>query len=184
MPGYDETDYQILKQIAEGGIEYTHLYGYQPAGRPGLAEEKIDGRTLKRFERLGLIEYRLTDQGQRVLGQIGAYWEIRQQGGTPEAAVRAMRGQSDRNRRDGTKAALAEEEPDLPPAPKRAIIDKADLAKVIARNLGPEGQPQRFLEWANRETTSMADVIRWATERDIREAQAEFNELAPEIKAV
>lgn len=57
-------------------------------------------------------------------------------------------------------------------------IDKADLGKVIARNMGIYEQPELFLEWVNRQTTSMKDVLKWATEEDIKEAQEKYNDLA------
>lgn len=166
MPSYDEADYQILKRIAEGGIEYTHLYGYQPKGRPLPTEgSKIDGRTLKRFERLGLIEFRLTPQGEKTLGQIGAFYEAKARGGSDQDAVQAQRDQYDRNR--------------------RSIIDKRNLGRVIVARIQrsnqaykyPAGWCDQFMEWVDRPTTLMADVMLWATAEDIQETQDRFNEL-------
>jgi hypothetical protein len=58
----------------------------------------------------------------------------------------------------------------------RSIIDKSNLGKVIARNMSIYDQPELFLDWVNRESTNMEDVLKWATEADIEEAQERYNE--------
>ncbi len=59
----------------------------------------------------------------------------------------------------------------------RSIIDKINLAKVIASNLNVNEQPERFIEWASRESTTMADVLNWASKEEIIETQKKYNEL-------
>ena len=59
----------------------------------------------------------------------------------------------------------------------RSIIDKRNLGKVIAKQMGIHEQPELFMEWVNRASTSMIDVLKWATEEDIKEAQERYNEI-------
>lgn len=168
MPSYsyDERDYQILKQIAEGGIEYTHHYGYQPKGAPLPTEgSKINGRTLKRFERLGLIEFKLTNRGMRAMAQLGVYYQALDQGASEWEATRVQDADFHKY--------------------SRSIIDKRNLAKVIVARIRrsneaykyPAGWCDQFMEWVERESTLMADVMLWATAEDVQETQDRFNEL-------
>lgn len=57
-----------------------------------------------------------------------------------------------------------------------SIIDKANLGKVIAERMTIYEQSELWLKWVNRESTTMEDVLKWATEEDIKETQEKYNE--------
>lgn len=57
-------------------------------------------------------------------------------------------------------------------------IDKTNLGKVIASHMTIYEQPELFLEWINRESTSMADVLKWASEDEIEECQDKIAKMA------
>jgi hypothetical protein len=59
----------------------------------------------------------------------------------------------------------------------RSIIDKVSLGKVIAKNMTIYEQHELWLEWVNRESTEMADVLKYATDEDVKEAQKQYNEI-------
>lgn len=56
----------------------------------------------------------------------------------------------------------------------RAIVDKVNLAKVIAENIV---ERERFIEWASRQHVTAADVLKWATEDDVQKACQLHNEI-------
>lgn len=59
----------------------------------------------------------------------------------------------------------------------RSLIDKTNLGKVIADKMSIHEHPELGLQWVNRESTSMKDVLKWATKEDIQEAQKRYNEI-------
>lgn len=61
----------------------------------------------------------------------------------------------------------------------RSMIDKRDLAKTIVSHMSvyEKREAGLFLDWVNRESTSMEDVLKWATAEEIEETQRDSNEL-------